>query len=139
MEQAVREALIEEADATATVPLPKAASAGAPGGTSLTPRECEVAVLVAQGRSNRQVAASLRISERTDENHVKHIPTKLGARSRAQIASWATEHRLTPPPRALPVRTRTVESGAAQAVHAAGERARGGGRGAPPRAGDRSA
>ena len=139
MELAVREALTEEADATATVPLPKEGSAGAPGGRSLTPRECEVAVLVARGRSNRQVAASLGISERTAENHVKHILTKLGARSRAQIASWATAHRIDHPAAGAACPQGPVESGAAQAENAAGERARGGGPAAPPRAGDRSA
>jgi non-specific serine/threonine protein kinase len=124
------QAQIEETGAAA--PVPKEASAGAPGGATLTPRECEVAVLVARGRSNRQVAAGLGISERTAENHVKHILTKLGARSRAQIAAWATEHRLTLPPRAPPARPRPAESAAAKAARAAGDRAPGG-PGAPPR------
>ncbi len=59
----------------------------APGG--LTPRECEVAVLVAQGLSNRATAENLVVSERTVESHVTRILGKLSFSSRAQIAVWA--------------------------------------------------
>ena len=62
----------------------------------LAPREREVAVLVAQGLSNRDIAARLVISERTAETHVQHILNKLGCSSRAQIATWATQHGLLP-------------------------------------------
>ncbi|MEV4681608.1 LuxR C-terminal-related transcriptional regulator [Streptomyces kurssanovii] len=51
----------------------------------LTPREREVAALVAQGLSNREVAERLVISKRTADTHVEHILTKLGVTSRAQI------------------------------------------------------
>jgi DNA-binding CsgD family transcriptional regulator len=54
----------------------------------LTPREREVAALVATGLSNKEIAAKLVISERTAEGHVERILGKLGFRSRAQIASW---------------------------------------------------
>ncbi|MEU6141606.1 AAA family ATPase [Streptomyces sp. NPDC047081] len=54
----------------------------------LTPREEEVAALVMEGLSNRQIADRLVLSERTAENHVTHILTKLGFDSRAQIAAW---------------------------------------------------
>ncbi|MGI5456869.1 ATP-binding protein [Streptomyces sp. CA-249302] len=54
----------------------------------LTAREEEVAGLVAEGLSNRQIATRLRLSERTAENHVTHILTKLGFDSRARIAAW---------------------------------------------------
>jgi DNA-binding NarL/FixJ family response regulator len=67
-----------------------------PAGTArprLTPREGEVATLVARGLSNRQIAAALTITERTAENHVEHILTKLGFRSRAQIAVWVVQQR----------------------------------------------
>jgi DNA-binding NarL/FixJ family response regulator len=57
--------------------------------TMLTAREREVAVLVAQGKSNRAIAAELVISERTTESHVTNILGKLGFTSRAQIAAWA--------------------------------------------------
>ncbi len=56
---------------------------------SLSPREAEVAGLVASGLSNRQIGAALGISEKTAANHVEHIMTKLDLRSRAQIAAWA--------------------------------------------------
>ncbi|QBR92031.1 helix-turn-helix transcriptional regulator [Nocardioides euryhalodurans] len=54
----------------------------------LSPRERETAVLVAEGLSNRQIAARLVISERTAQNHVQHILGKLGFVNRAQIAAW---------------------------------------------------
>jgi len=55
---------------------------------ALSPREREVARLVADGLTNRQIAARLVISERTAQNHVQHILTKLGFSARSQIASW---------------------------------------------------
>jgi DNA-binding CsgD family transcriptional regulator/sugar lactone lactonase YvrE len=58
--------------------------------TSLTRREREVAILVAQGLTNREIAARLFISERTAESHVEQIRGKLGFRSRTQIAAWVT-------------------------------------------------
>jgi DNA-binding CsgD family transcriptional regulator len=54
----------------------------------LTPREREVALLVARGLTNREIAAALVITERTAETHVEHILGKLGFRARAQIATW---------------------------------------------------
>src|SRR6516165_1598199 len=57
----------------------------------LTPREREVAELVAAGLSNRQIAERLVISERTAEAHVEHIRAKLECRSRAQVAAWFAE------------------------------------------------
>jgi predicted ATPase/DNA-binding SARP family transcriptional activator/DNA-binding CsgD family transcriptional regulator len=60
----------------------------------LTPREREVAELVARGLTNRQIASDLYLSERTIENHVSKILRKLGLASRAQVATWATEQRL---------------------------------------------
>ncbi len=61
----------------------------------LSAREREVAVLVAQGRSNREIAAILVVSERTAEAHVSNILSKLGLSVRAQIAAWAVEKGLT--------------------------------------------
>jgi DNA-binding CsgD family transcriptional regulator len=57
----------------------------------LTSREREVANLVAQGRSNRAIADELVISEGTVEVHIKHILSKLGFRSRSQIATWVID------------------------------------------------
>ncbi|HEX2035805.1 MAG TPA: tetratricopeptide repeat protein, partial [Chloroflexota bacterium] len=95
-EQALEEALaVEAVEAVEAVPPAATEAAGAeaaPGGEQaapLTRREREVAVLVARGLTNRQIAAELVISERTAAHHVDHILTKLGARSRAQIAAWA--------------------------------------------------
>ena len=63
----------------------------------LTSREREVAILVAQGLSNRDIATRLVISERTAQTHVQHILDKLGFSSRAQIATWVVQHGLLPP------------------------------------------
>lgn len=57
-------------------------------GTELTRREREVAGLVAEGMTNKAIAARLSISVRTAQGHVEHILTKLGFSSRAQIAAW---------------------------------------------------
>jgi len=51
-------------------------------------READVARLVAEGMSNRQIGAKLFISERTVDSHVRNILNKLGFNSRAQIAAW---------------------------------------------------
>jgi DNA-binding CsgD family transcriptional regulator len=55
---------------------------------TLTAREREIASLVADGMSNREIAEKLVISEGTVDVHVKHILGKLGFRSRAQVAGW---------------------------------------------------
>jgi DNA-binding CsgD family transcriptional regulator/tetratricopeptide (TPR) repeat protein len=60
----------------------------------LTERERQVAALVATGQSNRAIAASLVLSERTIKTHVANILSKLDLTSRAQIAAWAAEHGL---------------------------------------------
>ena len=59
-------------------------------GAPLTPRELQVARLVAGGRSNKEVATQLVISQRTAEGHVERILTKLGFTCRAQVAAWVT-------------------------------------------------
>ncbi len=64
------------------------------GADRLSPREREVAELVARGKSNREIAADLSISVATAERHVANIFNKLGYRSRAQVAAWAVEHSL---------------------------------------------
>jgi predicted ATPase/DNA-binding CsgD family transcriptional regulator len=77
-EEAIRIALGEPASATA--------DDGASG--LLGRREEDVARLVANGLSNKQIGARLFISERTVESHVRSILNKLGFNSRAQIAGW---------------------------------------------------
>lgn len=69
-------------------PAPRPRSEPAP---VLTPREREIAELIAEGLTNREVAARLTISVRTAETHAQNILMKLGFRSRAQIAAWVVE------------------------------------------------
>ena len=92
-EQAVEYALSEEGP----VPLARAVREQAPADKQagmLTRREQEVVALVARGLTNRQISAGLFISERTVDAHVRKILKKLGLRSRAQVAIWATEQQL---------------------------------------------
>jgi predicted ATPase/DNA-binding NarL/FixJ family response regulator len=65
----------------------------------LTPRERQVAALVASGRTNRQIGRVLGISEKTAEVHLHHVMSKLDARSRAEVAAWAATHHLSAPTR----------------------------------------
>jgi non-specific serine/threonine protein kinase len=67
------------------------------GEAGLTRREQQVAALVAQGYSNRQIGESLAISQRTAVSHIEHIMNKLGVNSRAQIAVWAVRQGLEAP------------------------------------------
>jgi DNA-binding CsgD family transcriptional regulator len=57
----------------------------------LSEREREVAILITHGRSSREIAETLVISQRTVETHVGNIYAKLGFSTRAQIAAWAVE------------------------------------------------
>jgi predicted ATPase/DNA-binding CsgD family transcriptional regulator len=79
-------ALQQPSEKPPTKPPAPAASEAQP----LTPRELQVARLIARGRSNKEIAAELVISLRTAENHVEHILTKLSFTSRAQVAAWAS-------------------------------------------------
>jgi DNA-binding NarL/FixJ family response regulator len=63
----------------------------------LTSREWDVALRVAGGASNRQIARELVVSDRTVDTHVSHILNKLDLVSRAQIAAWVVQrHRALP-------------------------------------------
>jgi DNA-binding CsgD family transcriptional regulator len=80
-----------------SLPQKKAATArktGARAADGLTAREREVAALVAQGKTSREIAGLLVISERTAEAHVGNILGKLGFSARAQIAAWAVGNRI---------------------------------------------
>jgi DNA-binding CsgD family transcriptional regulator len=66
--------------------LPAGQAEGPPG--TLTARQLQVAALVAEGLTNRQIAGRLGIEERSAEGHVERIRQRLGVRSRAQIAAW---------------------------------------------------
>jgi len=74
---------------------PRRAAKEAFGG--LTTREREVAALIAQGKTNREIAQQLVVSQVTVATHVGHILAKLGFTSRAQIAAWAVEKGLARP------------------------------------------
>jgi len=78
-------------------PQPDRTQAGASSG-QLTRREQDVAMLVARGLSNGQIAAALVISARTVEKHIQHIMDKLGLSNRAQIAAWSAARPPAPPP-----------------------------------------
>lgn len=91
-DDALRTAFLRGADALvppARRPSLRQAAKAAFGG--LTRREREVARLVAGGASNRSIARTLGIGERTVEDHVAHALGKLGFTSRAQLAAWAVE------------------------------------------------
>ncbi len=57
----------------------------------LTAREREIATLIARGRSNREIADQLVVSERTVESHVANILSKLDFASRTQVAAWVVD------------------------------------------------
>jgi HD-GYP domain-containing protein (c-di-GMP phosphodiesterase class II) len=61
----------------------------------LTTREVEVLRLVAQGASNKEIAAKLVLSEKTVRNHVEHTYTKIGVSNRIGASMYALEHGLT--------------------------------------------
>jgi non-specific serine/threonine protein kinase len=82
------QALAEAMTPTAAAPLP----------APLTPREAEVAGLLARGLADREIAAALAISARTVGVHVQHLIAKLAVRSRWQVAEWAAARGLDVPP-----------------------------------------
>ena len=76
-----------------------ASAARDPRLAELSPREREVLALVAKGRTNKQIAEALVISEATARNHVSHILEKLGMSRRSEAAAFAAQFRLTEFPR----------------------------------------
>lgn len=97
MDEAVAEALAAARPAAPTAVLERRfvpVAARSP----LTGRERQVALLVAWGLTNRQIAADLVISERTAETLVANILNKLGFTARTQVAACAAQHGLLPQP-----------------------------------------
>jgi len=105
-----RQMSMEEAITYAqSVPVPEQPDMAQPGKISpgraaklqfggLTRREREVAALIAQGKTNREIAHELVLGERTVEGHVSNILSKLGFQARSQISAWITERNLTKRP-----------------------------------------
>ncbi|MER6949569.1 LuxR C-terminal-related transcriptional regulator [Nonomuraea sp. NPDC000554] len=88
-DQALAYALMEEAPS-------RSRSDEAGQYSPLTPRETEIAQLIARGMKNKEIAAALVIAQRTVEGHAEHILSKLGFNSRTQIVGWVAEQaRLT--------------------------------------------
>lgn len=69
-------------------------SAPAAGSHPLSPREVQVAVLIAQGLTSKEVGRKLFIERGTVDTHVQHIYNKLSIESRPQLAIWLVEHGL---------------------------------------------
>jgi predicted ATPase/DNA-binding CsgD family transcriptional regulator len=85
LDEVIEDAL---AGAARRSPLEPRRPGGAAAVDALTPREREVAALVAQGLSNRQIAEALVIAKQTADRHVSNILAKLGFASRAQVGAW---------------------------------------------------
>jgi two-component system NarL family response regulator len=80
---------ITEAEASSTL-----AIGASPDTARLTRRELDVLRLLADGKSDREIAAELCIARPTASNHVAAILSKLGMHSRAAVAAYAVRHRL---------------------------------------------
>ena len=99
-EEVVEYALAITAPSERTSVEQDAGAAGSPTDPDLgrlTPREREVAALIVQGRTNREIAEALVLSDRTVDSHIRNVMGKLEVGARAQIAAWAVQHGLGAP------------------------------------------
>ena len=97
--QAVLDPAVQQRLLSAAVRAPAAVPAGpAPGDDDLTPREAEVLRLIAAGKSNREIARALFVSEATVKTHVNRIFAKTGSRDRGQAVHYAYQHGYVDPP-----------------------------------------
>jgi DNA-binding CsgD family transcriptional regulator len=94
-DQSLRERFVNRAlDSIPTPPIPSPRQIAKLEYNGLTEREREVAALISLGKSNREIAEELVVSERTAATHVSNILNKLSFSSRAQIAAWAVDNGL---------------------------------------------
>ena len=97
--QAVLDPAVQQRLLSAAARAPAAAPAGsAPADDDLTPREAEVLRLIAAGKSNREIARALFVSEATVKTHVNRIFAKTGSRDRGQAVHYAYQHGYADPP-----------------------------------------
>jgi len=87
--QAVLDPAVQQRLLSAAVRAPAAAPAGPAAADDLTPREAEVLRLIAAGKSNREIARTLFVSEATVKTHVNRIFAKTGSRDRGQAVHYA--------------------------------------------------
>jgi DNA-binding NarL/FixJ family response regulator len=119
--QAARQLLVAAAASAARLGMPPfqaeiARLAGtlddAGGAPALTRREREIAELVAEGMTNREIAQRLFLSERTAQNHVQHILDKLALSNRSQVAVWVERSRPPATPELSSRRSNPADDGA---------------------------
>jgi DNA-binding NarL/FixJ family response regulator len=96
--QAVLDPAVQQRLLSAAVRAPAAAPAGPSAADDLTPREAEVLRLIAAGKSNREIARSLFVSEATVKTHVNRIFAKTGSRDRGQAVHYAYTRGYANPP-----------------------------------------
>jgi DNA-binding NarL/FixJ family response regulator len=89
-----QEILVARGASPAAARLGPAAAASPESPAGLSPRELEVLRLVAEGKTNRDIAATLTISEKTAINHLSHIFNKIGCDNRAAATPFAFRHGL---------------------------------------------
>jgi DNA-binding NarL/FixJ family response regulator len=95
--QAVLDPAVQQRLLSAAVRAPAAAPGGLEEG-DLTPRESDVLRLIAAGKSNREIARALFVSEATVKTHVNRIFAKTGSRDRSQAMRYAYTHGYADPP-----------------------------------------